>query len=133
MSIKTQKSNSRIASFVAVIAMMISLGAGLSAAQAGDEKSRETMALELIAAGALLVDVRTPKEYEAGHLDGAINIPHDQTAERLAEYGADKTRSIVVYCRSGRRSGVATKVLTENGFTAVHNGGGYEGILAAGD
>ena len=96
-----------------------------------EEQAREAVAWQLIAEGALLVDVRTPKEFEAGHLEGAINISHEQTADRLAEYGDDKNRTIVVYCRSGRRSGVAEDILKENGYTNVHNGGGYEALLAA--
>ena len=78
-----------------------------------------------------MVDARTPAEFEAGHLEGAINIPHDQTAARLAEFGDDKAQPIVVYCRSGRRSGLAQGVLQDEGFTQVHNAGGYEAMIAA--
>ena len=114
-------------------ALVLFLGLSSTAAEAGEETkpSRESMAWELIAAGALVVDVRTEKEFAAGHLDGALNIPHDQTEQRLAEYGADKSQPIVVYCRSGRRSSAAESVLKKNGFTAVHNGGGYEGLMTA--
>jgi phage shock protein E len=75
---------------------------------------------------ALVVDVRTPEEYASGHLAEAINVPHDQVADRLGEFGADKTRPIVVYCRSGRRSGIAREALSNAGFTNVINAGGYE-------
>lgn len=92
---------------------------------------REVAAWQLIDNGALLVDVRTPAEFAAGHLEGAINISHEQTLARIAEYGSDKSRSIVVYCRSGNRSGIAEGLLVGHGFTNVHNGGGYEGMLAA--
>lgn len=116
-------------------ALFIVLGLSSASASAGEaaKPTREAIALELIAAGALLVDVRTPEEFAAGHLEGALNIPHDQTEARLAEYGTDKSASIVVYCRSGRRSGIAEDILTKNGFTAVHNGGGYEALMAAVD
>ena len=83
--------------------------------------TREAVAWEMIADGALLVDVRTPAEFESGHLDGALNISHELTAQRIAEYGDDKSRPIVVYCRSGNRSGQALKVLVELGFTGVRN------------
>ena len=94
-------------------------------------ETREAKGWALIAAGALLVDVRTADEFSAGHLDGALNIPHDQVAARLAEFGADKSRDVVLYCKSGRRAGVAETVLAENGFSAVFNAGGYEPMLAA--
>ena len=61
----------------------------------------------LVERGALLVDVRTPEEFAAGHVAGAINIPHLEVEARLVEFGADHEREIVVYCRSGNRSGLA--------------------------
>src|SRR5512136_1446190 len=60
----------------------------------------------LAAAGARVVDVRTPEEYASGHVPGAINIPYDQLPRRAAEIGPPTTK-VVLYCRSGRRSGVA--------------------------
>ncbi len=107
--------------------------------QLTETKETETIEVEtieakgwaLIAAGALLVDVRTADEFSAGHLEGALNIPHDQVAARLAEFGPDKSRDVVLYCRSGHRAGLAEAVLSENGFSAVFNAGGYEPMLAA--
>ena len=80
----------------------------------------------LIQEGALLVDVRSEQEFKSGHLEGAVHIPHTEVAKRLAEFGPDKQRPIVVYCRSGGRSGKAQAVLQSNGFTKVVNGGGYQ-------
>lgn len=115
-----------------IVAVGISIGTlfGISRARAL-EPSREVVAWELIDAGALLVDTRTSGEFAAGHLDGALNISHDETEARVSEYGDDKARQIVVYCRSGKRAGVAEKVLRAHGFTRVHNGGGYEALLKA--
>lgn len=96
-----------------------------------EAQTKEVKGWALIAAGALLVDVRTADEFSTGHLDGALNIPHDQVAARLAEFGADKSRDVVLYCRSGNRAGLAETVLAENGFSAVFNAGGYEPMLAA--
>lgn len=62
----------------------------------------------------LLLDVRTPEEYAAGHLPGALLIPHDQLASRLSEI--DRDRPVLVYCRSGRRAGVAEKILNAEGI-----------------
>ncbi len=64
-----------------------------------------------------VLDVRAPEEYAAGHVPGAVNIPHDQIASRLAEVPKDK--DVVLYCRSGRRSALAAEVLADNGYTRL--------------
>ena len=64
----------------------------------------------------MILDVRTPEEFAAGHIPGAVNIPHDQLASRLGELESAKSKDIVVYCRTGRRSGLALEVLQANGF-----------------
>ncbi len=76
----------------------------------------------------ILLDVRTDEEYAEGHLEGAILIPHNQVQKRYQELNADTGQEIIVYCRSGRRSSLATRILLERGFTDVKNMGG--GILA---
>ncbi|MCP3100765.1 rhodanese-like domain-containing protein [Myxococcus sp. K15C18031901] len=68
--------------------------------------------------GATLVDVRSPEEFAEGHLPGAVNIPVDDLSARLGELGGPDT-SIVVYCRSGARSGRAERLLKEQGFRNV--------------
>jgi len=77
----------------------------------------------LVQGGALLVDVRTPQEYSAGHIEGAVNIPVSELGARLPELG-EKQRSVVVYCRSGARSARAKALLESKGFTSVVNLGG---------
>lgn len=67
----------------------------------------------------LVLDVRRPDEFAAGHVPGAVNIPHDQIADRLAELEASKDRPIVAYCGSGRRAAIALAVLHEAGFTKL--------------
>lgn len=74
----------------------------------------------LVSKGATLVDVRTPAEFAAGHIEGAINIPVDQISKRLPEFGA-RSDAIVLYCRSGARSGSARSILERHGFSDVHN------------
>lgn len=64
----------------------------------------------------LIIDVRTPAEYADGHVPGAINIPYDEMDARAAEISVHKDERVVLYCRSGRRSGIAAKTLTEMGF-----------------
>lgn len=79
--------------------------------------------------GALLLDVRTAEEFGEGHVEGAIQIPHDELGDRIGEVvekqGGDKHKPIVVYCRSGRRADTAKRVLLDNGFDQVTNLGGY--------
>lgn len=77
----------------------------------------------LVTAGAKLIDVRTPQEYQSGHIEGALNIPVSEVSARIAEFGA-KNEPIVVYCRSGSRSGRARSMLKAAGFTKVYNLGG---------
>ena len=77
----------------------------------------------LVKAGAKLIDVRTPQEYQSGHIEGALNIPVSEVSTRIAEFGA-KDEPIVVYCRSGARSGRAQSTLKASGFTQVYNLGG---------
>ena len=67
----------------------------------------------------LILDVRTPAEYAAGHIPGAVNIPHDALGARLAELGGDRDREIVVHCQSGRRAATAEELLTDAGYTGV--------------
>ena len=71
-------------------------------------------------AGALLVDVRTPEEFAAGHLPGAVNIPLDQLPKRFDEIGRPD-RPVVVYCRSGMRSRIARRQFETAGFETVHD------------
>jgi rhodanese-related sulfurtransferase len=66
-----------------------------------------------------VLDVRTPGEYVAGHVPGAVNIPHDQLATRLAEVPKDK--DVVLYCRSGKRAATAGDVLANNGYTRLQH------------
>ncbi len=69
--------------------------------------------------GALILDVRTQAEFDAGHVPGAINISHDELATRLDELDSAKDRAVVVYCRSGKRAGLASSVLLEAGYVNV--------------
>jgi phage shock protein E len=70
-------------------------------------------------ANLVVLDVRTPEEFAAGHIPGALNIPHDQLPNRLAELAGAKNKDVVVYCRSGRRSAIAQEALLRQGFTSV--------------
>jgi phage shock protein E len=80
----------------------------------------------------VIVDVRTQQEYAAGHVQGAILIPHDQMEQRWQELEAFRDQPVVLYCRSGRRSGIALEVLRTKGFTQLENGGGIDAMAARG-
>jgi len=86
------------------------------------------LAKELVDAGALLLDVRTPDEFDGAHLEGAVNITHTAVAARVEEIralqGGDLDRPIVLYCRSGRRADAAKRELEGAGFTRITNLGG---------
>jgi NADPH-dependent 2,4-dienoyl-CoA reductase/sulfur reductase-like enzyme/rhodanese-related sulfurtransferase len=77
---------------------------------------------ELQASGYYLLDVRTPAEFDAGALPGAINVPLDELRDRIAEL-ADKPT--IVYCQVGQRGHTATVLLREKGFRAVNLDGGF--------
>lgn len=82
-------------------------------------------------ASLMLLDVRTPTEYAAGHIPGAVNIPHDQIAAHLSEI--PKHDEVVLYCHSGRRAGLAAEVLAANGYKKLgHLTGDMQGWQAAG-
>jgi rhodanese-related sulfurtransferase len=70
----------------------------------------------------LLLDVRTPEEFNSGHIAGAVNIAVEQLSERLSEVPQDKP--VVLYCRSGNRSGQAAQILERAGYTQIYDLGG---------
>lgn len=76
--------------------------------------------------GALIVDVRTAEEFAAGHLKNAINVPFEEIATEFKQRAIAKDTNIVLYCRSGRRSGIAFDSLVTEGYTNGYNGGGFE-------
>jgi len=72
----------------------------------------------------LLLDVRTPPEFAAGHVPDAVNIPVDELRSRQGELPHD--REIAVYCQVGQRGYLATRILRQAGFAAVNVSGGYK-------
>jgi rhodanese-related sulfurtransferase len=101
-------------------------------AGAGEISSREALALRESGEAPLFVDVRTPEEYQSGHVPGAINIPRNQLNVRLAELEHARDR-LVVYCERGPRAAAAMATLASAGFTGVrHLAGDMAGWRAAG-
>lgn len=74
----------------------------------------------LVAGGARVVDVRTPQEFASGHVPGAINIPYEEIGKRASEIGPAST-PVVIYCRTGRRSGIAVESLQKAGFSRLYD------------
>jgi rhodanese-related sulfurtransferase len=73
----------------------------------------------------LLLDVRTPEEFAAGHVPGALNIPYDELPSRLHELDGHQSEELVVYCRTGRRAKIAELALVEAGFQNVRDLAGH--------
>lgn len=80
----------------------------------------------VIAEGAFLVDVRTPGEFADGSVKGSVNIPLDNLTREIAQF-KDK-KNIIVFCRSGNRSGMAKSLLEQQGFKNVINGGTWQNV-----
>jgi rhodanese-related sulfurtransferase len=93
------------------------------------EVSRE-QAQKLIDEGAQLVDVRADHEWEMGRIEGATHLPLAELAERAGEI--DKDRPVVLYCRGGNRSSMATAALAAEGYDAVKLSEGIVGWSEAG-
>lgn len=87
----------------------------------------DTVQIEkIIKEGAFLVDVRTPEEFADGHVKISINIPLDKIQNQLPKFKGKK--NIIVFCRSGNRSGKAKSILEKNGFTNVIDAGTWQEI-----
>lgn len=76
-----------------------------------------------------VVDVRNDWEFEEGHYQGALNIPLDQIPTRIDEF-KNMGGAIVLYCRSGNRSGMALQLLQQQGLGNLYNGGGVHDMLS---
>lgn len=108
-----------------------------TASSAASESSAQVSSTQISSASAnstapvIWIDVRSKEEFDTGHLPGAINIPHHEIAARISEVTQDKNATIALYCRSGRRSGLAEQALQQLGFTQVSNAGAYETLKAS--
>ncbi len=89
-------------------------------------KTDNSQLSEAIRNGAFLVDVRTPQEFSAGSVKGAVNIPLDKLQSQLSRFRDRK--NIVVFCMSGGRSSQARSILEKNGFQNVINGGTWHNV-----
>ncbi|OFY88103.1 MAG: sulfurtransferase [Bacteroidetes bacterium RIFCSPLOWO2_12_FULL_31_6] len=81
---------------------------------------------ELIARGAIIIDVRTKGEFNGGHVVNSVNIPLDTLESKISKL--DKSKTIITCCASGMRSASAKSILESNGFKQVYNGGGWHNL-----
>lgn len=82
---------------------------------------------ELMKEGAVIIDVRTPAEFNSGHISGSKNIPLNRLSGELGKI-KDKNKPVITCCASGMRSGSAKGILRSSGYTNVYNGGSWHGL-----
>lgn len=82
---------------------------------------------EALRKGAVVIDVRTPHEYDQGRVPGSVNIPVERIPSSIDRIKAMK-KPIVLCCASGMRAGTAKNILKSAGIQDVHNGGGWESV-----
>lgn len=81
-------------------------------------------ALEMMGGDVIILDTRTKEEYDEGHIQNTILLPYDEIATKADELLPEKDKTILVYCRTGRRSEIAAKELIQMGYTKVYDFGG---------
>ena len=101
-------------------------------ASANTAPQTEQSAVQPEKAKGVWIDVRSAEEFNAGHLQDAVNIPHDKIIARIQEVSPDKNAPVNLYCRSGRRAEAALNEMKNAGYTNVTNHGGYEDLVKKG-
>ena len=101
-------------------------------ASANTAPQTEQSAVQPEKAKGIWIDVRSAEEFNAGHLQDAVNIPHDKIIARIQAVSPDKNAPVNLYCRSGRRAEAALNELKNAGYTNVINHGGYEDLVKKG-
>ena len=111
---------------IIAILMIITLSMTLVGCESTQKEPDTTQTLEEILEenNYTIVDVRTFEEYQEGHVKGAINIPYDEIDENVE---LSKEKTILVYCRSGKRSSIGYKQLTSLGYE-VYDLGAYDSL-----
>jgi phage shock protein E len=98
---------------------------GIFSGFGADSQNNSDKHINLKRSDILLIDCRTPGEYNSGHIDGAVLIPYDIIGSKIISVAKNKDQPIALYCRSGSRSGAALRAIQELGFTNAVNYGGY--------
>ena|ERR1035441_1976068 len=105
------------------LAVVVIIALFLMISKAGEISAKE--AAVYLKNGALVIDVRTPGEYNSGHLTNAINIPLAEIETVVPQRVKDKRQVLLLHCASGMRSGIAQKKLNSLGYTNAFNLGSY--------
>jgi phage shock protein E len=103
-----------------------------SSAGAATELVPAVKVSSVLAEGAVVVDVRSPSEFAAGHVTDALNIDVGSEDFEAKVDALDKGKTYVVYCRTGSRSARAIETMADLGFTGLVNGGAFDDLAAAG-
>jgi len=83
---------------------------------------------QAIEAGAVIIDVRTPYEFDQGKIPGSINIPVDRISTQIDRI-QKMNKPVILCCASGMRAGIAKSTLKRAGIKDVYNGGGWQSLL----
>ncbi len=117
---------------LSVVMMMVLLSFGCASKKEspqGEEKNPVKITAEeakkmMDESEVIVIDVRTPEEFKEGHVDKALNIPLDQIADEIDKVVPNKDDKVLLYCRSGNRSGQAAKILSDLAYTQIYDFGG---------
>ena len=112
-----------------IIICVLHITASIAGASSYDDKSTDSINAK---SNALLIDVRTKKEFSKGHIKGAINIPFHVIAKEIDDVATSRDQSIVLYCIKGLRAWLAKRSLNKKGCNNVINEGGYKKIIKVG-
>lgn len=115
------------------LVLLFALVAGCAQAEWKETAAQELQQRQAAGEKVLVVDVRSPEEFAAGHVPGAINLPVDRLSGDEPQLRDWKQKPVVLYCRSGRRSAMAATALEKAGFTRLeHLSGDMQGWEGSG-
>jgi rhodanese-related sulfurtransferase len=106
---------------VIVLIASVLLLAGCSSSTSTNDLSVSEFSNKVAETGVITLDVRTPSEFNEGHIEGALLVDFQSGNFENEIASLDKSKTYAIYCRSGSRSGQAVKVMSEAGFTNIYN------------
>lgn len=117
---------------ILLVSLLLFVAFGLSACSSKDKSAESAIKISTEEAkemmdndnSIIILDVRTLEEYNTGHISGAILIPHNEIGETVEDIIPDHSSTILLYCRSGRRSSIAADDLVNLGYSNVYDFGG---------
>lgn len=103
------------------VLLLLAVLAGCAQAEWKETTGQELVQRKAAGEPVLVIDVRSPAEFAAGHVPGAINLPHDSISGNEPELKDWKQKPVVIYCKSGRRAGLAAGTLEKQGFARLEH------------